>query len=166
MWLIVWRKSFFLNIYPILLVWLKQFFKKIQIFLRICPFQIWWEKQTLWVFQCLFLRYSLLCLKRKVLYEFPQKCFKTTQRPSLSVCGSLFGEKMFLLIFIPFYWFDQKNCLNKSKFSSGFAPFQTWYEKYIFWVFQFSFFEIVTFLTKKRSSLWISPKMLQNNTKA
>ena len=68
-----------------------------------------------------FLRLSLLvseivtlCLKKKVLYEFPQNCFKTTERPSLAVCGSLCGEKDFLLIFVPFYWFDQKSCLNKS----------------------------------------------------
>ena len=67
-----------------------------------------------------------LCLKRKVLYEFPQKCFKTTERHSLAVCGSLCGEKQFLLIFISFNWFDQKSFLNISKFSSGFAPFQKW----------------------------------------
>ena len=38
MWLTLWRKNFFFNIYPLLLVWSKQFFKQIQIFLRICPF--------------------------------------------------------------------------------------------------------------------------------
>ena len=62
--------------------------------------------------------------KRKVLYEFPQKYFKTTEGHSLAVYGALCGEKQFLLIFIPFYWFDKKNCLNKSKFSSGFFPFK------------------------------------------
>ena len=67
-----------------------------------------------------------LCLKGKVLYEFPQKCFKTTERHSLAVCGSLCQEKQFLLIFISFNWFDQKSFLNISKFSSGFAPFQKW----------------------------------------
>ena len=64
--------------------------------------------------------------KKKVHYEFSQKCIKTTQRHGLAVCGSICGEKQFLFKFIPFYWFDQKSCLNKSKFSSGFAPFQTW----------------------------------------
>ena len=43
-----------------------------------------------------------------------------------SLCGSFWEEKQFLLIFIPFYWFDQKKILKKSKFFSGFAPFQTW----------------------------------------
>ena len=37
-WLTLWRKTVFVNIYPLLLVWSKQFFKQIQIFLRICPF--------------------------------------------------------------------------------------------------------------------------------
>ena len=50
----------------------------------------------------------ILCLKRKVLYEFPQKCFKTTERHGLEVCRSLCGEKQFLLIFIPLYWFLTK----------------------------------------------------------
>ena len=36
---------------------------------------------------------ALLCQKRKVLYEFPTKCFKTTERHSLAVGGSLSGEK-------------------------------------------------------------------------
>ena len=49
---------------------------------------------------------SLLSLKIKVLYEFLRKCFKTTERHTLSVCGSLCGVKKFLLIFITFYWFD------------------------------------------------------------
>ena len=69
-----------------------------------------------------FLLYLLLCLKREVTYEIPQKCFTTTERHSLAGFGSLWGKKQFLLIFVPFYWFIKKCCLNKSKFSSGFAP--------------------------------------------
>ena len=38
MWLTLWRKTVFFNIHALLLVWSKQFFKQIQIFLRICPF--------------------------------------------------------------------------------------------------------------------------------
>ena len=67
--------------------------------------------------------WSLLSLK-KILYEFPQKCFKTTERHSLAVCGSLCGGKLFLLIFTPFYFFDQKQLFTKSKFSSVFVPFK------------------------------------------
>ena len=46
------------------------------------------------------------------------------KRPSLAVCGSVCGEKKFLLLFSPFYWFNQKNYLNKSKNLSGFASFK------------------------------------------
>ena len=55
--------------------------------------------------------------------NLPRKCFKTTERHDFIVCGSICGEKQFLLIFIPFYWFDQKLLYN-SKFSSVFAPFK------------------------------------------
>ena len=37
-------------------------------------------------------------LKKEVLCEFPPKCFKTTEKHSLAVCGLLWGEKLFLLI--------------------------------------------------------------------
>ena len=33
--------------------------------------------------------------KKKVLYEFPKKCLKTTERHSLPVCDSLYGEFFF-----------------------------------------------------------------------
>ena len=55
--------------------------------------------------------------------NFPENA-KTTERHSLAVWGSVFGEKQFLLIFFPFYWFEKKKFLNKFKFSSGFAPFK------------------------------------------
>ena len=38
----------------------------------------------------------ILSLKRKVLYEFPPKCIKTTERHNLAVCDSFCGEKPFL----------------------------------------------------------------------
>ena len=66
----------------------------------------------------------ILYQKRKVLYKFPPKCFKTTEKHSLRVCGSLCGEKQFLLIIIHFYWFNQKLLFKQSKFSSEYAPFK------------------------------------------
>ena len=38
---------------------------------------------------------------------------KTAEMPSLAVCGSLCGEKRFLLILIPFNCFDQKELFKK-----------------------------------------------------
>ena len=55
---------------------------------------------------------SLLCLKRKVLYEFHPKCFKTTKRHSLVVFSSLVGEKHFLLIFSLYFWWRKKVFVN------------------------------------------------------
>ena len=104
----------------------KHLFKQIQIFLRIYPFSHMVRKTNFLSFSLRFLREPLFWLKREVLYEFHKKCFKTTERHTLAVCGSLCGDKQFMLIFIPFNWFDQKSCLNKSKFSSGLTPFQTW----------------------------------------
>ena len=48
------------------------------------------------------------CLKRKVLCESSRKCFTTTEKHSLAVCGSMWGEKVFLLIFVHICWLDQK----------------------------------------------------------
>ena len=107
---------------------------------------------------------SHLCIKRKFLIEFPPKCFKTTERHSLAVCGPLCGEKQFLLIFIPFYWLMKKSCLNKSKFSTGFSPFNPG-KKNKFLSCSVLVSERVTFMSKKKSSLWIFPKLLQNNRK-
>ena len=78
---------------PILLFDQKQLFK--QIFSSIFLFKH-------------FLSISLrLDQKKKIsLWILPKNASKTTERHSLAVCGSLCGENQFLLIFIPFYWFD------------------------------------------------------------
>ena len=124
------------------------------------------KKKTFWVFQCSFLRLSLLCLKRIVLYEFLQKCFKTTERHSLAICGLLCGEKQFLLIFIRFDWFDQKHLLKQIQIFLRICPFSNMVRKTNFLSFSVHVSEIVIFMSKKKSSLWISCKILQNNRKA
>ncbi len=114
------EKQFLLIFIPF--YWLDQnhLFTQIQIFLRICPFSNMVRKINFLSISVLVS--EILCLKRKVLYEFPQKCFKTTERHSLAVCGPSCGEKQHLLIFIPFHGLIKNSCLNKSKFSSGFVP--------------------------------------------
>ena len=52
--------------------------------------------------------------------NFPQNASKY----SLAVCGSLWGEKQFLLEFVPFTGLIKNSCLNKSKFYSGFTLFK------------------------------------------
>ena len=144
----------------------KHLLKQIQIFLRIYPFSNMVRKRNSLSISVLVSEIVILCLKRKVLYEFLQKCFKTTERHSLAVCGLFCGEKQFLLIFILFYWFDQKNLLKQIQIFLRICPFSNMVRKTNFRSGSVRVSEIVTFMSKKKSSLWISPKMLQNNRKA
>ena len=105
-------------------------FKHVQIFLRIWSFQHGEKNKLSEHFRARFWE-SVLCLKRNVLYEFSQKCFKTTERHSLAICGSFWGEKQFLLIFVPFYWFDQKKFFKQIQIFHRSCLFQTWLEKQI-----------------------------------
>ena len=47
-------------------------------------------------------------------------------RHSLAVCGSLLGEKKFLLIFVPCYLFDQKQLFKQIQIFLRISPFQIW----------------------------------------
>ena len=58
--------------------------------------------------------------------NFPQNATNPQKGLVQQYVAYFVEKKYFLLIFIPFYWFNQIICLNKSKFSSGFFPFQTW----------------------------------------
>ena len=167
MWLTLWRKNGFVNIYPLLLIWSKIFFKQIQIFVQdFFLFKHGKKIHTFWVFQCSFLRLSLLCLKRTVFYEFLQKCFKTTERHSLAICGSLCGEKQFLLIFIRFDWFDPKHLLKQIQiFLMDLPLFKHGKKKKLSEYFSARFWDS-HFMSRNKSSLWISTKMLKNNRKA
>ena len=107
------EKKFLLIFVPFYWFDQKQLFKLILIFLRICPFSNMLRITNFLSISVLFSEISLFGLKREVLCEFSRKCFKTTENHSIAVCGSLWGEKQFLLIFVPFYWFDQKSCQKK-----------------------------------------------------
>ena len=56
---------------------------------------------------------------------------------SLDVIGSLWREKQFLLIFVPFYWFDQKKLFKQIQIYLRIYPFK--HEKQTFGVFLCSF---------------------------
>ena len=75
---------------------------------------------------------TFMAKTKSSLYEFPPKCFKTTERHSLAVCGSLCGEKQFLLIFIHLYRFEQKHLFKQILIFLRIFTFQTWSEKQTF----------------------------------
>ena len=166
MWLMVERKTVFVNIWPLLLVCQKQLFKQKYIFLRIFPFSNMLRKTKLLCISDLHSEIAIFWINREVLCEFSRICFKTTEKHSLAVCGSFLAEKQFLLIFVHFYWFDQKKLFKKIQIFFGIYPFSNLLRKTNFLIFSVILSEIATFRNKKRISLWISPKMLQNKRKA
>ena len=87
------EKHFLLIFIPFYLFDKKQLFKQNQIFLWICPFSNMVRKKNSEYFSAPFGDSHFFGLKRKVLYEFPPKCFKTKEWHSLAVYGSLCGEK-------------------------------------------------------------------------
>ena len=107
MLLTYWGKSVFVNINPFYRFDQKKVFKQIQIFLRICPFQTWGKKNFLSISVLLYEIVTFLTKKRSSLWITRKTLQKNPERHSFEVCGSLCGEKQFLLIFICFYWFDQ-----------------------------------------------------------
>ena len=124
MWLTFWRKMVFVNIYPLLLVQSKKVVKTNPNFPQDLPLSNMVRKTNFLIISILFL--VTFMSKKKFLSEFPQKLLKTTERHNLAVCGSLCGEKRFLLIFIPFYWFDQKQLFKQILIFLRIFPFQTW----------------------------------------
>ena len=100
---------------------------------------------------------TFMSKKKSSLWISP-KCLKTTERHSLSVCGPLCGEKHFLLIFIPFYWFDQKQLFKQIQIFLRICRFSNIVRKTNFLSISVLISEIVTFLTNKRGSVWISQK--------
>ena len=85
--------------------------------------------------------------------NFSPKYIKTTERQSLAVCGSLCGEKtVFFKYLSPFTGLIKNYCLNKSKFSSEFAPFKHGKKNKLSVYFSARFLDSY-FLCKKKSSL-------------
>ena len=121
------EKQFLLIFIPFYWFDQKQLFKQIQIFLRICPFSNMVRKTNFLSISVLVSEIvTFMSKKKSSLWISPKKCFKTTERHSLAICGSLCGEKKFLLIFIPFYWFDQKKLFKQIQIFLRICSFQTW----------------------------------------
>ena len=126
MWLYLGR-NFFLLIFPLFYRFdPKKLFKQIQIFLRISPFSNMLRKTNFLSISMLFSERVTFLSQKRISLWILQKYFKTKEKHSLAECGSLWEEKLFLLMFVPYTGLIKKRCLNKSKFSSGYSPFQTY----------------------------------------
>ena len=143
----------------------KKLFKQMQIFLWICSFSNMVRKTNWLSISVLVFAIVTFMSKKKVLYEFPQKCFKTTERHSLAVCGSICGEKQFLLIFIRFYWFDQKQLFKQIQIFLRICLFSNMVKKKKNLCISVLVSEIVNFWSKNKSSLWISQKCIKTTEK-
>ena len=161
----LWEEKQFLLIF-VPFYWFdnKHKFKQVQIFLRICPFSHLLKNN----FLCISVLFSEVVnfwtKKRSCLWISPKK-LQNNRKVFLSVCGSLCGEKQFLLTFVPFYWFDQKHLFKQIQIFLRICPFSHLLRKTNFLCISVFFSEILSFWTKKRSFLWITPKMLQNKRK-
>ena len=165
MWLTLGKKIFLLIFVPFHWFDQKQLYKQIQIFLWICPFSNMLRKTNFQSFSVHVSEVSLFWLKRKVHCAFSQKCFKITEKHSLAVYGSFWGEKQFMLIFHPFYWFDQKQLFKQIQIFLWICPFPNMLRKTNYLSISKLLSEIVTFLTEKGSSLWLSQKCSKTTEK-
>ena len=96
--------------------------------------------------------------ERKVLYEFLQKSFKTTERHSLVVCASLCGEKHFFVNIYPLSLVWSKQLFKQIQIFLRICPFSKMVWKTNFLSISVIMFESVTFVSKKKIFLWISQK--------
>ena len=79
------------------------------------PFSTCLEEITLWVILSFFLRKSIFKPKRELFSQI-QEMLQTPEMLIFAVCGSFWGAKIFLVIFVPFHMFDKKkSCLYQIK---------------------------------------------------
>ena len=149
--LILMRKKVFVNISPVLLLCTKRVvYNKSKFSFGFALFRTCWDKQTFQVLLSFFLRESIFWLKRELFSEFSQKCFKTTEKNCLAVCGSRRVGKQFLLIFDPFFWFDQKQLFKHIQNFLRIFPFSNLFWKTNLLSISVLLSEIINFWTKKR----------------
>ena len=87
--------------------------QQILIFLWIWSFSNLLRKTNFLTISVLLSEISLFWLKREVFSELARKCFKTTEKHSLVVCGSFCREKQFLLILSHFTALNKNGCLQQ-----------------------------------------------------
>ena len=127
-WLTLWRKKFLLIFIPFYRFDQKKLFKQIQIFLWICPFSDMVRK-TNFLSIPVFVSEITFLTKKSIFLWISLKMLQNNRKHSLAVCGSLWWEKKFLLIFIPFYRFDQKQLVKQIQIFLWICPFSNMVRK-------------------------------------
>ena len=107
---------------------------------------------------------TFLTKKRSSLWISP-KLLQYNRKAQFSCLWLNLRRKIFFLEFVPFYWFDQKVLFQKIIILLRIYPFKH-VKKKKFLIISVLLSEIATFWTKKINSLWISPKLFQNNIRA
>ena len=125
MWPTLWRITFFfLRFIPFYWIEQKNLFKQILIFLSIFPFSNMVRKTNFLSISVLVSEIATFMSKKKSsLWISPQMLKKTKERYSSAVCGSLCIEKHFLLMFILYYWFVQKQWFKQIQIFLRICPF-------------------------------------------
>ena len=123
MWLTLCRKTFLLIFIPFYLFNQKKLFKQIQISSGL-PLSNMVRKTNFLSFSVLYFQIvTFMFKKEKFSMNFLKNVSKQLKGIVLAVCGSLFGEKHFFLIFISFYWFDQKKLFKQIQIFLGICLF-------------------------------------------
>ena len=164
--LTLWRKTVYVYFCPLLLVWSKKVVYTNPNISKDLPISNMIRKINFPIISVLVTEIVTFMSKKKSFLWISQKSFKTSERHRLAVCGSLCGEKQFLLIFVPFYWFVPKKLFKQIQIFVRIFPFSHMVRKTNFLNISVLISDIVIFMSKKKFSQWISPKMLQNNRKA
>ena len=108
-------------------------------FLWLCTFSNLLRKKNFPSISELLSERVIFWLKREVFNKFPQKCFKPTEKHSVSVCNSVWGEIVFWLYLSSFTALNKKVCLQQILIFLWICSFSTCWENQFFLLFK-SFF--------------------------
>ena len=140
MWLTLWRKTVFVNIYHLLQICSKKLFKQIQIFLRICPFSNMVRKINILSISVLVSEIVNFMFKKKTsLWISPKMLQNNRKAPFSSIWLTLWRKKQFLLVFIHIYWFFQKQLFTQIHIFLRICPFSDVVKKQNFKYFRARF---------------------------
>ena len=166
MWLTLWGKTVFVNIYPLLLIFKKKMLKQIQIFLKICPFSNMVRKTNFLSISVVVSEVVTFMSKKNSSLSISPKLLQNNREAYFSnMWLTLWRKKGFVNIY-PLLLIWSKKKFKQIQIFLWIFSFSNMVRKTYFLSISVLVSVIVTFMSKKNSFLWISPKMLQNNRKA